>query len=80
MVDVYVCVFPRVKDYCIKKRIKWSDSLAKVTCKESEYYEDMMSYLRKNLAVCINDLVIMFCNSGYIFSQRFAFNDHSKAG
>jgi hypothetical protein len=32
--------------------MKWGDSLAKAACKEAEYYEDLMNYLRKNLAVC----------------------------
>lgn len=41
----------KVKDYCIKKRFKWGDCLARVACKESEYYEDLMNYLRKNLAL-----------------------------
>eukprot|EP00249_Psilotum_nudum_P019721 c27386_g1_i1 orf=411-3452(-) len=41
----------KVKDYCIKKRFRWSDCLARNVCKESEYYEDLMHYLRKNLAL-----------------------------
>lgn len=40
-----------MKDYCIRKRLKWSECHARNCCKESEYYEDMMRYLRKNLAV-----------------------------
>ncbi|CAM6098822.1 unnamed protein product [Calypogeia fissa] len=41
----------RVKEYCIKKRFKWSDCAARNACKENEYYEDLMRYLRKNLAL-----------------------------
>lgn len=52
----------RVKEYCIKKRFKWSDCAARTTCKENEYYEDLMRYLRKNLAVWLPNLpdVVLF--------------------
>ena len=42
----------RVIQHCIKKRLQWSSCFARKVCKENEYYEDMMPYLRKNLAVC----------------------------
>ncbi|KAJ7533533.1 hypothetical protein O6H91_13G054100 [Diphasiastrum complanatum] len=41
----------KIKEYCIKKRFKWSECLARNACKENEYYEDLMRYLRKNLAL-----------------------------
>ncbi|KAJ8772072.1 hypothetical protein K2173_027249 [Erythroxylum novogranatense] len=40
----------RIVEYCIKKRLQWSNCFACKVCKESEYYEDMMRYLRRNLA------------------------------
>ncbi|KAK7300382.1 hypothetical protein RJT34_11226 [Clitoria ternatea] len=43
----------RVIQYCVKKRQKWDSCFAHKVCKENEYYEDMMRYLRKNLAVRI---------------------------
>ncbi|XP_021302971.1 protein FAM91A1-like [Sorghum bicolor] len=42
----------RIVDYCIRKRLPWSSCFARKICKEGEYYEDLMRYLRKNLAVC----------------------------
>ncbi|KZV31579.1 hypothetical protein F511_13519 [Dorcoceras hygrometricum] len=41
----------RIIEYCLKKRLVWSTCFAKKVCKEGEYYEDMMQYLRKNLAL-----------------------------
>ncbi|KAK0576108.1 hypothetical protein LWI29_012082 [Acer saccharum] len=41
----------RVVEYCIKKRLQWNKCFARKVCKEGEYYEDMMRYLRKNLAL-----------------------------
>lgn len=41
----------RVIDHCIKKRLQWNTCFARKVCKESEYYEEMMRYLRKNLAL-----------------------------
>ncbi|EXB53749.1 Rho guanine nucleotide exchange factor 6 [Morus notabilis] len=40
----------RIVEHCIKKRLQWNTCFACKICKESEYYEDMMRYLRKNLA------------------------------
>ncbi|GAV83251.1 hypothetical protein CFOL_v3_26699 [Cephalotus follicularis] len=41
----------RVVEHCIKKRLLWNTCFARKVCKEGEYYEDMMRYLRKNLAL-----------------------------
>ncbi|CAF2159975.1 protein FAM91A1 isoform X1 [Brassica rapa] len=41
----------RVIEHCIKKRLLWNTCFACKVCKEGEYYEDMMRYLRKNLAL-----------------------------
>ncbi|XP_022737161.1 protein FAM91A1-like isoform X2 [Durio zibethinus] len=41
----------RIINHCIKKRLQWNTCFARKVCKESEYYEEMMRYLRKNLAL-----------------------------
>ncbi|XP_010247801.1 PREDICTED: protein FAM91A1 [Nelumbo nucifera] len=41
----------RVVEHCIKKRLQWNTCFARKVIKESEYYEEMMRYLRKNLAL-----------------------------
>ncbi|XP_020590898.1 protein FAM91A1 isoform X2 [Phalaenopsis equestris] len=41
----------RIIEHCIKKRLQWHTSFARKVCKEAEYYEEMMRYLRKNLAL-----------------------------
>ncbi|XP_014502963.1 protein FAM91A1 [Vigna radiata var. radiata] len=41
----------RIIEYCIKKRLKWEICFARKVCKENEYYEDMMRYLQRNLAL-----------------------------
>lgn len=41
----------RIIDHCIRKRLHWNTCFARKVCKEGEYYEEMMRYLRKNLAV-----------------------------
>uniref|UniRef100_A0A803RCA1 FAM91 N-terminal domain-containing protein n=1 Tax=Cannabis sativa TaxID=3483 RepID=A0A803RCA1_CANSA len=41
----------RIVEHCIKKRLQWNTCFARKICKETEYYEDLMRYLRKNLAV-----------------------------
>ncbi|KAJ0979862.1 hypothetical protein J5N97_015336 [Dioscorea zingiberensis] len=41
----------RIIDYCIRKRLQWNTCFARKVCKEGEYYEEMMRYLRKNLAL-----------------------------
>ncbi|CAH1443303.1 unnamed protein product [Lactuca virosa] len=41
----------RITEHCIKKRLQWRTSFVRKVCREGEYYEDMMRYLRKNLAL-----------------------------
>ncbi|KAF4388479.1 hypothetical protein F8388_012456 [Cannabis sativa] len=41
----------RIVEHCIKKRLQWNTCFARKICKETEYYEDLMRYLRKNLAL-----------------------------
>ncbi|XP_047971952.1 protein FAM91A1-like isoform X3 [Salvia hispanica] len=41
----------RIIDHCIKKRLPWNTCFARMVCKEAEYYEEMMRYLRRNLAM-----------------------------
>ncbi|KAK1698992.1 hypothetical protein QYE76_015689 [Lolium multiflorum] len=41
----------RVVDYCIRKRLPWTSCFSRKVCKEGEYYEDLMRYLRTNLAL-----------------------------
>ncbi|CAK9149039.1 unnamed protein product [Ilex paraguariensis] len=41
----------RIIEHCIKKRLQWNNCFGRKVCKEGEYYEDMMRYLRKNLAL-----------------------------
>ncbi|XP_039065514.1 protein FAM91A1-like [Hibiscus syriacus] len=38
-------------DHCIKKRLQWNTSFACKVCKENEYYDEMMRFLRKSLAL-----------------------------
>lgn len=46
-----VVISCRVTEHCIKKRLQWNTCFVRKVCKEGEYYEEMMRYLRKNLAV-----------------------------
>lgn len=41
----------RIIEHCIKKRLQWNTSFARKVIKEGEYYEQMMRYLRNNLAL-----------------------------
>uniref|UniRef100_A0A5B7A4E7 Protein FAM91A1 n=2 Tax=Davidia involucrata TaxID=16924 RepID=A0A5B7A4E7_DAVIN len=41
----------RIIEHCIKKRLQWNTCFARKVCKEGEYYEEMMRYLRRNLAL-----------------------------
>ncbi|KAL6580446.1 hypothetical protein OROMI_008470 [Orobanche minor] len=41
----------RIIEHCIKKRLIWNACFASKMCKEGEYYEEMMRYLRRNLAL-----------------------------
>ncbi|XP_043722348.1 protein FAM91A1 [Telopea speciosissima] len=51
----------RVIDHCIKKRLQWNTCFARKVCKEGEYYEEMMRYLRKNLALFPYHLAEYIC-------------------
>lgn len=50
----------RIIEYCIKKRLLWNSCFARKVCKEAEYYEDMMRYLKKNLAVNTLSFLLFF--------------------
>lgn len=50
----------RIIEYCVKKRLQWNSCFARKVCKEREYYENMLRYLRKNLAVCALQTVCYF--------------------
>ncbi|KAF2291590.1 hypothetical protein GH714_025949 [Hevea brasiliensis] len=50
-----------IVEHCIKKRQQWNACFARKVCKEGEYYEEMMRYLRKNLAVCFPHLAEYVC-------------------
>lgn len=41
----------RIIEHCIKKRLLWNTCFARKVCKEAEYYEEMLRYLRRNLAL-----------------------------
>ncbi|XP_052189288.1 uncharacterized protein LOC127799358 [Diospyros lotus] len=41
----------RIIEHCVKKRLQWNTCFARKVIKEGEYYEEMMRYLRKNLAL-----------------------------
>ncbi|GBG60524.1 hypothetical protein CBR_g5699 [Chara braunii] len=41
----------RVKEHFIKKRLRWGEFLGRLGCREMEYYEDLVRYLRKNQAL-----------------------------
>lgn len=51
----------RIIDHCIRKRLQWNSCFARKVCKEGEYYEDMMRYLRKNLALFPYHLAEYIC-------------------
>ncbi|KHN22157.1 Protein FAM91A1 [Glycine soja] len=51
----------RIIEICIKKRLQWNGCFARKVCKESEYYEEMMRYLRKNLALFPYHLAEYIC-------------------
>ena len=65
---VHTHIDNRIVDYCIRKRLPWNSCFVRKVCKEGEYYEDMMRYLRKNLAVCCLDFFLTYflnnCQSG----------------
>ncbi|VAH06514.1 unnamed protein product [Triticum turgidum subsp. durum] len=51
----------RIVDYCIRKRLPWNNSFARKVCKEGEYYEDLMRYLCRNLALYPYHLADYIC-------------------
>ncbi|XP_031491948.1 uncharacterized protein LOC116258737 isoform X1 [Nymphaea colorata] len=51
----------RVIDYCIKKRLQWNTCFARKLWKEGDYYEEMMRYLRKSLALFPYHLAEYIC-------------------
>ncbi|EXB86660.1 hypothetical protein L484_013190 [Morus notabilis] len=61
----------RIVEHCIKKRLQWNACFARKICKESEYYEDMMRYLRKNLALFPYHLAEYVCRVMRISPFRY---------
>ncbi|XP_019099374.1 PREDICTED: protein FAM91A1-like [Camelina sativa] len=61
----------RVTAHCIKKRLLWNTCFACKVCKEGEYYEDMMRYLRKNLALFPYHLAEYVCRVMRISPFRY---------
>lgn len=51
----------RIVEYCIRKRLQWNICFARRVCREGEYYEEMMRYLRKNLALYPYHLADYIC-------------------
>ncbi|XP_044405301.1 protein FAM91A1 isoform X2 [Triticum aestivum] len=51
----------RIVDYCIRKRLPWNNCFARKVCKEGEYYEDLLRYLRRNLALYPYHLADYIC-------------------
>lgn len=51
----------RIIEHCIKKRLQWNTCFARKVSKEGEYYEEMMRYLRKNLALFPYQLAEYVC-------------------
>ncbi|XP_060173261.1 uncharacterized protein LOC132603975 [Lycium barbarum] len=51
----------RIIEHCIKKRLQWNTCFASKVCKEGEYYEEMLRYLRRNLALFPYHLADYFC-------------------
>ena len=69
----------RVVEHCIKKRLQWNTCFARKICKESEYYEDMMRYLRKNLAVSLIFGSILGCFVDYFMLLLHSNTLHQQA-
>lgn len=61
----------RIIEHCIKKRLQWNTCFARKVCKESEYYEDMMRYLRRNLALFPYHLAEYVCRVMRISPFRY---------
>ncbi|KAE8772298.1 protein FAM91A1-like [Hordeum vulgare] len=51
----------RIVDYCIRKRLPWTNCFARKVCKEGEYYEELLRYLRRNLALYPYHLADYIC-------------------
>ncbi|KAI4375087.1 hypothetical protein MLD38_012997 [Melastoma candidum] len=61
----------RIVEHCIKKRLQWSSSFVRKVCKESEYYDDLMRYLRRNLALFPYHLAEYVCRVMRISPFRY---------
>ncbi|XP_006644111.1 protein FAM91A1 [Oryza brachyantha] len=61
----------RIVDYCIRKRLQWNTCFARRVCKEGEYYEEMMRYLRRNLALYPYHLADYICRVSRISPFRY---------
>nr|XP_043616969.1 protein FAM91 homolog [Erigeron canadensis] len=61
----------RITEHCIKKRLQWSTSFVRKVCREAEYYEDMMRYLRRNLALFPYHLADYVCRVMRISPFRY---------
>lgn len=61
----------RITEHCIKKRLPWNTSFVRKVCREGEYYEDMMRYLRRNLALFPYHLADYVCRVMRISPFRY---------
>lgn len=61
----------RITEHCIKKRLQWNTSFVRKVCREAEYYEDMMRYLRRNLALFPYHLADYVCRVMRISPFRY---------
>ncbi|CAH9053203.1 unnamed protein product [Cuscuta epithymum] len=51
----------RIINHCIRRRLQWNSCFARKVCKEGEFYEEMMRYLRRNLALFPYHLAEYIC-------------------
>uniref|UniRef100_A0A0E0JHK1 FAM91 N-terminal domain-containing protein n=1 Tax=Oryza punctata TaxID=4537 RepID=A0A0E0JHK1_ORYPU len=65
--------YKRIVDYCIRKRLQWNTCFARRVCREGEYYEEMMRYLRRNLALYPYHLADYICRVLRISPFRYYF-------
>lgn len=61
----------RITEHCIKKRLQWNTSFVRKVCREGEYYEDMLRYLRRNLALFPYHLADYVCRVMRISPFRY---------
>uniref|UniRef100_A0ACD5VPY6 Uncharacterized protein n=1 Tax=Avena sativa TaxID=4498 RepID=A0ACD5VPY6_AVESA len=61
----------RIVDYCIRKRLQWNTCFARRVYREGEYYEEMMRYLRWNLALYPYHLADYICRVSRISPFRY---------